>query len=129
MDTLLKQILFVGLGGCVGSIGRFLIGVWVQRGLRVTSFPIGTLTVNILGCFLIGILGGLSDLKGVLHPQMRLLLMVGVLGGFTTFSSFGYETMALLRDAEYGLALLNTGGSVILGCAAVFLGYRLVAEL
>jgi CrcB protein len=122
----LRSILLVGTGGFLGSISRYLVGGWVHRLLPPTTFPVGTLAVNVLGCFAIGILGGLAGSRQVLGADLRLFLMIGVLGGFTTFSSFAYETLALSRDAEPGRALLNVAAQVVLGLVACWLGYLLV---
>jgi len=120
----LDKIFLVGIGGAVGSILRFLVSGWVQS-VSGVSFPFGTLTVNVLGCFIIGVLSYLADMRGVLTPEMRALLIVGVLGGFTTFSSFGNETMALVRDGEMGYALANVALSLVLGLGAVYVGRTL----
>src|SRR6187401_821426 len=89
------------------------------------TFPLGTLAVNVLGCFAIGVLGGVADARHLLSAELRLLLAVGVLGGFTTFSSFAYETHALARDAEPWRAVANVAASVVLGLAACWAGYAL----
>ena len=113
----------VGLGGFVGALCRYLLAGAVHRSLPQTAFPIGTLCVNLLGCLAIGYLAGLVDTRQVLTPEMRVFALIGVLGGFTTFSTFGYETMALARDAGYVQATLNVGLHVIAGLAFVWLGY------
>lgn len=122
----MDRILLVGIGGAVGSVLRYLVGGWVQS-VSGISFPFGTLAVNVTGCFVIGILSYLADVRGVLTPEMRVLLMIGVLGGFTTFSSFGNETMALFRDGETGFAFANIALSLILGLGAVYVGRTLGA--
>lgn len=120
---MLAHYLLVGLGGMLGSMARFgLAGLMHRLAGPHNTFPIGTLTVNLVGCLLIGLLGGLMDARGLLGPQARLLLMVGVLGGFTTFSSFGYETMSLLREGDLLRALLNVGVQVVVGLLAVWAG-------
>jgi len=91
--------------------------------MPLTTFPVGTLVVNVSGCFLIGLLGGLVETRQLLGPDLRVFLLIGVLGGFTTFSSFAYETLALTRDAEFSRALLNIGAQVVLGLGAAWLGY------
>ena len=80
----IKQVLLVGLGGAIGSSLRFIIGGWVQGLAPMSSFPYGTLAVNVIGCLLIGLLGGLAEYRGVLDPMQRAFLIIGVLGGFTT---------------------------------------------
>ncbi len=122
----MDRFILVGVGGAIGSIARYLISGWVQGWTNSATYPYGTLAVNVLGCFIIGILSYLGDVRGVLNPEMRLLLMVGFLGGLTTFSTFSNESMAMVRDSEYGLALLNVGAQIVLGFGAVYLG-RLLA--
>jgi fluoride exporter len=121
------QILIIGLGGGIGSILRYLVSTGVQTGLKNTSFPYGTLLVNVLGCFIIGLLSYLSDTKGILDSETRAFLLIGCLGGFTTFSTFGNETVNLMRGGEYLPGLLNAGMHLLLGLGAVFLG-RLAAQ-
>lgn len=118
----MRNILIVGIGGFLGSASRYLVGGWVHRILNNSSFPFGTLTVNICGCFLIGFLGGLSESRQLFAGESRLFLFIGVLGGFTTFSSFGYETFALAQDGETLAALTNVALQVVLGLSAVWLG-------
>jgi CrcB protein len=110
----------------LGSIGRYLVGGWVHRALPFSSFPVGTLVVNLAGCFVIGVLGGLAAGRQLFGADLRAFLMIGVIGGFTTFSSFAYETLALARDAELGRALGNVAAQVVLGLAAAWLGDALV---
>ena len=117
--------LLVGIGGFVGSVFRYWISGWVQSVVSQSWRPVGTLAVNVIGCFLIGLLMGMTDFRQLLKPDARLLLVVGLLGGFTTFSAFGYETFALARDKEFGAALLNIGAQIIVGLAAVWAGYTI----
>lgn len=117
----------IGSGGFVGALARYGLGGLVHRQLPMTAFPYGTLVVNLLGCLLIGVLAGLADSRQLFGPEFRLFALIGVLGGFTTFSTFGYETVALLRDAEYLRAATNVGVHVILGLALVWLGYGFTA--
>ena len=86
-------ILLVGIGGFFGAVMRYLVTEWFQDIFRASSLPYGTITVNITGCLLIGLLAGLSENRNLLSPETRALLLVGVLGGFTTFSAFSYETV------------------------------------
>lgn len=116
------KLFWVGIGGFAGSVLRYLLSGWVQESSRSVSFPYGTLAVNVVGCLLIGGLSYLADERGLLHPHVRLLLIVGVLGGFTTFSAFGNETLALLRAGEFVPALANVLLNVFLCLAAVWLG-------
>jgi len=121
------QLLIIGVGGFVGTILRYVLGGLVQSGAGSSAFPWGTLTINVLGCFGIGLLAELSEARGFLRPEMRGFLMVGILGGFTTFSAFANETVNAVRDAAMGIALLNVLLSVGLGLVAVWAG-RMVAH-
>lgn len=122
------KLVLVAIGGAAGSVLRYLVGGWTQSGAGPTGFPIGTLTVNLVGCFVIGLLSQLSEARGFLGPEARALLLVGLLGGFTTFSAFGNETVNALRDGSNGLAALNVAANVGLGLGAVWAG-RAVAHL
>lgn len=115
-------VLWVGLGGFLGSVLRYLVGGWVHRGLNTPWFPYGTFVVNMTGCMVIGFLGGLAEARQLFNPEARLFLFIGVLGGFTTFSTFAYETSAFLDDGQILAAFLNVGLHVILGLVAVWLG-------
>jgi len=121
----LHQIVLVGLGGFVGSVLRFAVSGFVQRWDPGGSFPIGTLAVNALGCFAIGALAGLAESRQVFGSELRLFLFLGLLGGFTTFSTFGYETHALLRDGDSFKAGLNVVASTALCLVLVWLGHAL----
>ena len=116
------KILMVGLGGAGGSILRYLASGYVQQLLNSATFPYGTLVVNVLGCLIIGFLSELAEAHGMFTPETRALVLIGMLGGFTTFSTFGNESMNLLRDGESALALINIGASILFGLAAVWLG-------
>lgn len=116
------KILMVGLGGAGGSILRYLASGYVQQLFDSATFPYGTLVVNVLGCLLIGFLSELAEAHGMFTAETRALLLIGMLGGFTTFSTFGNESMNLLRDGEGTLALMNIGASIMLGLAAVWVG-------
>ena len=120
------NILFVAFGGALGSVSRYLLGTWVQSVSKSIDFPYGTLMVNLLGCFVIGFLSQLAETRGVFTSEHRAFIFIGILGGFTTFSSFGNDTINLLRDGETFNALANVGANVILGLALVWLG-RMVA--
>jgi len=116
------NILFVALGGALGSVSRYLLGTWIQSASKSIDFPYGTLTVNLIGCFVIGFLSQLAEARGVFTSEARAFVFIGILGGFTTFSSFGNDTINLLRDGETFNALANVGANVILGLALVWLG-------
>ena len=115
-------ILWVGMGGFLGSVLRYLVGGWVHRGLNSPWFPYGTLVVNLTGCLLIGLLAGLTESHQVINPEGRLFLFIGLLGGFTTFSTFAYETSTFLEDGQIVAASLNVGVQVIFGLVSVWLG-------
>jgi len=108
-------------GGGVGSLARYLVGSAVMTRF-VTRFPLGTLVVNVSGSFLIGLLMTLLTERFQPHPNWRLVLVVGFLGGYTTFSSFEWETYAAVREGGFWIGLANVVGSVTLGYAAVWLG-------
>jgi CrcB protein len=125
MKTAIVDLVYIGLGGFVGSIGRYLASGAVHQIFPNVYFPIGTAAVNIVGCFLIGILTGLAELRNLLSGEMRMFLLIGLLGGFTTFSSFGHETVAFMRDGEFLHAAGNVLIQVIIGLLGVWLGYNL----
>lgn len=103
----MERAFLVGIGGFVGSMSRYALSGWVHRLWPGAVFPGGTLSVNAIGCLLIGFLGAGADLRNLFSPEARALLFIGLLGGFTTFSSFAYETLALGRDGETIRAALN----------------------
>ncbi len=115
------KLLYVGLGGFLGSVARYLLAGYVQKGHGL-NFPWGTLVVNAIGCFLIGLLGHILQAKHS-NSEIWLFLIVGILGGFTTFSAFGYETFNLFKNAQLTLALLNIGLQIVVCLGAVWLGY------
>jgi len=117
--------IYVAVGGAVGSASRYLLATWVQTISQNIDFPYGTLTVNLIGCFVIGFLSQLAETRGAFTPETRALIFIGVLGGFTTFSSFANETFNLMRDGETFNALANIGANVILGLVLVWFGRML----
>ena len=125
----LTTLLWVGLGGALGSMGRFLLGGAAHQILHNSTFPIGTMLVNLLGCFAIGIAGGLVEMRQLLAPDVRMFLMVGVLGGFTTFSTFGYESVSLAREGQLLASLANVAIQVVAGVALVWFGYGITKSL
>lgn len=123
------HLLLVGAGGFVGSTLRYALGGVVHRLVPFASFPWGTLTVNLAGCLAIGLLAGADESRSVLGPETRLFLLIGLLGGFTTFSTFGIETLSLLHDRRLLAACGYVGGNVVAGIGAVWLGYTLTRAL
>lgn len=121
----MTHVLIVGVGGMIGSILRYWLSGVVQRSVEGT-FPAGTLAVNVLGCLAIGVFWSLVEVRQWFSPEVRLFVTFGILGGFTTFSAFGLETFRLLRDEAYLLALANVLGSVLVGTAAVAVGWAAV---
>ena len=122
----MTQLLMVGLGCFLGAVSRFLLAALVQ-GAAGDRVPYGTLAVNVVGCAVIGAVTALAETRGGLSDGLRLFLVVGLLGGFTTFSAFGNETLALLRAGEVGPAAANVLANVLLAIGAVWVG-RLVAQ-
>ena len=120
------NVFIVGLGGFIGSALRYLVGGWAQGVSKSLDFPYGTSTVNLIGCFVIGFLSQIVESRDVFTPETKALVFVGVLGGFTTFSSFGNQTFNLFRDGEMFNAVVNVGVNVIVGLGLVWLG-RLLA--
>ena len=126
----LESILLVGAGGFLGAIVRYLVFLGVfQTPLAASGFPYGTLAVNVAGCLIIGLVGGVASSHGLFAAGSgaRVFLFIGILGGFTTFSAFGYDTLMLARDGSFLLAVGNVGLQIVLGLGAVWLGYRLTA--
>ena len=121
-------MMIVALGGALGSVLRYLLGTWTQAISRSIDFPYGTLAVNLLGCFMIGLLAQLVEARGAFTSETRVFVFIGILGGFTTFSSLGNESINLLREGETFNALANVGANVIFGLLLVWLG-RTVAYL
>lgn len=119
---MIRNILLIGLGGFVGSIARYLVSRLNNR-VDWLSIPIGTLAVNVIGSFLIGFLVGISEKSPILTVELRMFLMVGLCGGFTTFSSFTGENLMLMRNGQFLPLLLYTGLSILLGFTAVYFGY------
>lgn len=116
-----RILLLIGLGGFLGSIGRFLTGMLFIK-YWPSSFPLGTFAANVLGCLVIGIIYGLSERYDWMNPQLKLFLATGFCGGYTTFSSFTFENLELLQAGNYLLMALYTLLSITLGLMAVFLG-------
>ena len=125
-DVSMLRLLLVGFGGFTGSILRYLLSGFVQQASKSVGFPYGTLVVNIIGCFLIGLLSQLAETRGLFTTESRAFIFIGILGGFTTFSAFGNETLNLWRDGENLLALTNIAGHLLFGLGAVWAGRALL---
>ncbi|MBN2632729.1 MAG: fluoride efflux transporter CrcB [Bacteroidales bacterium] len=119
-----KNILLIGAGGFIGSVARFFLSK-LNLTVELFSIPVGTLLVNVTGCLVIGLLTGVADKTALLNSEWRMFLMVGLCGGFTTFSTFAGENLMLLHNGQFGPLLVYTALSVILGFAAVFFGYAI----
>lgn len=111
------------MAGGVGSVARYLLGGWIQRAFPAT-FPLGTLTINLGGCLFIGFLTATLTGRLLIREEYRVAVTIGLLGGFTTFSTFGIETFLLLNDGQFAKASLNVLASVVGGLFAVWVGYR-----
>jgi len=116
------KFLWIGLGGFVGAVLRYAVSGWVQSASRSVEFPYGTLAVNMVGCLLIGVFSQVMENRGVFSAELRWCLLVGGLGAFTTFSTFGNETFNLFRDGRSAFALANIGVQVFLGLSMVWAG-------
>lgn len=119
---MIKQVLLIGFGGFAGSVARYYVSK-LNLSYEVFAIPIGTLAVNILGSLLIGFLAGIADKSPIMTADLRLLLMVGLCGGFTTFSSFTNENLMLMHNGQFISILLYTSLSIVLGFIAVYLGF------
>ena len=120
----MKQLMLVGIGGLLGSIVRFKLGGVILHHSGTMRFPLSTFAVNVIGCLVIGALAGLAEHRDIFSAELRLFLFTGVLGGFTTFSAFGYEAIFLIRRGEIGIALAYASLSVMCGFLAVWLGLK-----
>lgn len=121
------SLAMVALGGAIGSVSRFTLYQLIAQPLSHWVFPIATFLINVVGCLLIGILAGVGERFEWLTTDLRLLLITGLLGGFTTFSAFGLETFALIRRDELMVALAYSVLSVLVGLIFVWLGHALIA--
>lgn len=121
----MDKLLLIGFGGFVGAIARYLMSGFPHRFLN-GSFPYGTLLVNVLGCFIIGALMFLVEDRRMMTSGVRFFIFTGILGSFTTFSTFGFETFALMRESQYVSALANIGANLVIGILAVVAGWALM---
>jgi len=124
----MQKTILIGLAGLVGTLVRYWLSGVVARQYGET-FPWGTMAVNLIGCFLAGAIFYLSEERFLLSPTLRTIILIGFLGGFTTFSSYGLQTFSLLRDGEFGLATLNIAASNVFGLLMVWTGYVLCRAL
>ncbi|MCL2178663.1 MAG: fluoride efflux transporter CrcB [Proteobacteria bacterium] len=125
-EALVRLILAIGAGSFIGGVFRYILSLLIQ-GKAASVFPLGTLVVNLLGCFLVGVIFGFFD-RGQLSHEWKLFLATGVVGGFTTFSAFSNESIVLLREGHTQAALLYIFSSVILGLLATYVAYFLARQ-
>lgn len=121
---MIKQILLVGLGGGIGSMMRYGTSLLIRPKL----FPVATLSVNVIGCFIIGLVFALSIKEEGISDNWKLFLATGICGGFTTFSAFSLENLGLMQSGKIGMALTYIILSLVLGILATFLGYQLIIK-
>lgn len=117
------KLVWIGAGGALGSMLRYGLSGWTQQ-LSQSAFPHGTWVVNVVGCLVIGLVSGILAGPHIMRDEYRLLLMIGLLGGFTTFSTFGLETFSLLNEKQYAAATAYVLINNVAGIAAVWIGYR-----
>jgi len=128
VKTMLISAAMVGSGGFIGALCRFCVNGFIQRNPSLVAFPYGTLMVNMVGCLLIGLVAGLLESRQLANPDIRSFVIIGILGGFTTYSAFGFETFALLRDAEFLKAASNVLIHIVAGLFLVWIGYTLTSK-
>jgi len=128
METVIR-LCSIGLGGFVGAVLRYLVSGWVQDRSGSIIFPYGTAAVNLIGCFIIGLLTFLVETRSFFSVETRAFILIGLLGSFTTFSTFGNETLALLRSGRIDMAAIYAGGQVVIGLIMVWLGRLLAAGI
>lgn len=121
----MQAALLVALGGAIGSVARYNVGAFVLHHTGPATFPYGTFTVNVAGCVIAGLLAGLGEHFEFLTADVRLFLFTGFLGGFTTFSAFGVETIGLVERGEWGVAAIYVGSSVLCGLAALWAALKI----
>jgi CrcB protein len=122
------MLVYVAIGSALGGVSRYLLGGFVQR-LLDTTFPAGTLLINVTGSFLLGLILRYAVETPTLTPEVRAFLTIGFCGGYTTFSTFSYETLELLRDGQWSRAGIYVAASVLLSLLGTFLGFALAREL
>ena len=120
--TFYVNLLLIAIGGALGSVARYLFSTLVLRASG-SLLPIGTFAVNLAGCLAFGCMMGAAQQRFIMTPQTRAFLLIGVLGGFTTFSSYAYESFALMQDGQFAAAAFNIIGQVVAGLVGVWAGY------
>ena len=125
---MLRTLLIVGTGGFIGSVMRYLVQIFVEKGMA-TTFPWGTFVANIAGSFIIGIVFAFAEKGNLMNAEWRMFLAVGICGGFTTFSSFAFNNFNMIKENSFGQLLWNVGGSLFFGILAVYLGIILVKAI
>jgi CrcB protein len=120
----MQKTILIALAGLAGTLLRYWLSGYVARQYGET-FPWGTMAVNLIGCLVTGAVFYVTEERFLINPTVRTVILIGLLGGFTTFSSYGLQTFTLLRDGEYGLATLNVVTSNVLGLFMVWAGYAL----
>ena len=123
------NLFILGIGGFLGAVSRHLVSGYVQELFKAANFPFGTMVVNILGCFILGLLTQIAGAKDLIDPQTRLFLMVGFIGAFTTFSTFSVESANLFQSGQNFTAILYLIGSNILGIIFVFVGQAAATQI
>ena len=123
-----KELAWIACAGAVGTLARFALVALVQN-FSGSKFPWGTLTVNVIGCFLFGLVFILAEEKNIIPAEVKVIVLVGFMGAFTTFSTFGFETAALIHAGDWGNALLNMLGQNLAGVVAVTMGIFLGRSL
>ena len=123
------RLSIIGAGGFVGAVLRYLVSSWVQYRSGSIIFPFGTMSVNMIGCLVIGFMTYLVEARSMFSPELRSFVLIGLLGAFTTFSTFGNETLGLIRDNRIDLAVMNGGFQVFVGVGMVWLGRILAANI
>jgi fluoride exporter len=118
----LYKLALLALAGGIGTLARYGLGGLVQR-LAGDSFPWGTLVINVIGCFLFGLVWTMAEERALIGPEMRTVILIGFMGAFTTFSTFAFETGEMFRDSQYLLAFGNIAAQNVLGLGGIFLGF------
>lgn len=125
---MLRTILIVGTGGFIGSVMRYLVQFYVEKGMSST-FPMGTLIANVAGSFIIGVIFALAEKGNIMNSEWRIFLTTGICGGFTTFSAFAYNNFMMIKEQSFLQLFLNIAGSLFLGILAVYIGIILVRAI